>query len=262
MVGYNSAIIATKPSSERDTREVLSQRSQYLAAYVGDFPANDGLDTRIAFDWARERAGELACDITVVTPTRRHYRQNPFLGALHQNIDRQTAKTFDTSAQPVMVACWPDESTLDKIDSLERLEALCVVPLVEEEIASWRSARAAIDLLETEAERPVAQISDPVVRAALESLTQRVNLGSGSSHPKDRDAAIQMFRLLHRATSRIDPDEIITWAIANGWPPRDAAALARIGTGVVAGHRYHTRDAEWTDEIINKWLAARARKRD
>lgn len=255
-------MIAPKPSSGRDTREVLAQRSQYLAAYVGDFPANDGLDTRIAFNWAKERAGELDCDITVVTPSRRHYRRNPFLGALDENIDRQTAKTFDTRAQPVVVACWPDESTLDKIDSLERLEALCVVPRVEEEIAPWRSARAAIDLLETETDRPVTQISDPVVRAALESLTERVNLGAGSSHPRDRDAAIQMFRLLHRATSRIDPDEIITWAIENGWPPRDAAALARIGTGVVAGHRYRTRDAEWTDDTINTWLAARARKRD
>lgn len=241
------------PSIERDTREVHAQRSKYLATYVGDFPANNPTDVRIAMAWSQERAGEFGCGITVVAPTRHHFREHSILSALPSTIDQQTAKAPGLSAQPVVVACWPDEQTLDKIDSLVPLKALCVVPWIEEEIAPWRSARAAIDLLESEPVLSVAEISDPVVAAALRDLTRRVNPGSGTSDPMDRDAAIQMFRMLHRARYRIDPDEIITWAVANGWPPRDAAALARIGARELAGRSYRSRKTAWGENTLDSW---------
>lgn len=111
------------------------RRAHYLATYVGDFPANNPVDVRIAMAWSQERAGEFGCGTTVVAPTRHHFREHSILSALPATIDQQTAKAPSSSAHPVVVACWPDEQTLDKIDSLAPLKALCVVPWVEEEIA-------------------------------------------------------------------------------------------------------------------------------
>ena len=239
---------------------MYAQRSEYLATYVGDFPANNPLDIRIAMAWSKERAGELGCGITIVTPTRRNLRDQSILAELPDNVDHLTAKAPGKHSQPVVVACWPDEQTLDKIDSFAPLKALCVVPWIEDEIAPWRSARAAVNLLEFEPLPPSPEISDPVVAAALRSLTERVNPGARASDPRDRDAAIQMFRLLHRARYRIDPDEIITWALANGWSPRDAAALAKIGTRELAGRSYRTRKLAWGDNVLDLWRAETKKK--
>jgi hypothetical protein len=57
----------------------------------------------------------------------------------------------------------------------------------------WRAARVPVDLLGREAALPHPPLSDPVVEAALKSVTFRVNLATGLSHPDDRSSPVRAF---------------------------------------------------------------------
>ena len=113
-----------------------------------------------------------------------------------------------------------------------------MLPWLEEEIRSWRSARAASDILDPDHVSPAPDITDPVVLAAMKSPTIRVNLATGITNSYDRDAAVTAFQLLHRAGHYFDPEEVKTWASANGWRATDALKLADVAKGVLKGHRY------------------------
>jgi hypothetical protein len=230
---------------------------RYEAVYI-DSPANDDDDVALAVAWARDRARQFGCGFTVIAPSRDSFRLVSALESLPKGVSKETWRTMRTGhVEPVIVACWPDERTLAHLDSRPRLKALCVLRWTEKESEPWRIARGAVNLWESEpAAPPEPEISDPVVLAAMQSLTRRVNLNTGIIHPDDRDAAINTFRLLQRARYRFEPDEIKTWATANGWRAQDAIKLAEVARGVLSGHAYRTRSkASWVPNILDLWRA-------
>lgn len=239
--------------SARGRRDVFERTTSYEAAYIARFPTFDE-DAGPAIRWAAERARERRSSIMVVAPTRRHFKDNGLLAALPASVLRETPQTLRFHAKaPVVVAFWPTARDLDKLDGLAGVEALAVVPWLEDEIETWRRARAAIDLL---GDAPVAEppvIADPVVKAAMRSLTSRVNLSSGLSHPMDRSAAIQAFKILVRNGHRYDPQEVQTWAMANGWAADDARRLSDYAEGVLNRKAYRVGRITWREDVIELW---------
>jgi len=226
----------------------------YDAAYLGKFPCFEE-DLATAFAWAAERAGQLGCSITVVAPTRQHFRDGR-LAKLPASVGQETPRTLGEighRAQPVVVSCWPTAKDLDQLDGLHSLKALVVVPWNEEKIDTWRRARGALDLLGRQPAPPAPTISDPVVEVALNNVTSRVNLSTGLSHPDDRSAAIQALQLLKRNGYQLQPDEIRGWAMANGWRADHARQLGEYATGVLAGRAYRTGRLQWKSQIIAIW---------
>lgn len=140
-----------------------------------------------------------------------------------------------------VLALWPDSKALERIERA-RASAICVVPASyeTEEIAVWATARRATDLLDPDAARGAPVIRDPVVAAALSSLTMVVNLGTGLGHPSDRGRAIETFRLLRGGGHSWSPDEVQAWAMANGWDMHGASEVREVAEGVLEGKRYRT----------------------
>lgn len=71
--------------------------------------------------------------------------------------------------------------------------------------------------------------SSPEAIAGLEMLHARVNVGTGLSHPNDRDAAISLFKLLRDEGFQWSPDEVMHWALAKGWDRDAAGDLVMVG---------------------------------
>jgi hypothetical protein len=117
-----------------------------------------------------------------------------------------------------------DRSRSSSRSGWRRRSSASVVPWNEDEIDTWRRARRAVDLLGRQPIAPAPSIADPVVEAAMTSLTHMVNLSTGLHHPDDRSSAIQAFRILERNRHRIDPAEIRAWAMVNGWSAEHARA--------------------------------------
>jgi hypothetical protein len=95
---------------------------------------------------------------------------------------------------------------------------------------------------------------NPVVESALETLTHRVNLSTGISHPSDRTAAVRMFEILRDNGFRYDPKETRAWLVAKGgWNPGHANEVESIAVGILAGKRYKVERSGWSEKILDIW---------
>jgi hypothetical protein len=153
-----------------------------------------------------------------------------------------------------VLALWADPKMLGKLDQSRRVTAVCAVPWSRaDEVAMWASARGAVDLSRPNARQPEPPtIHDPVVEVAMRGLTTSVNLSSVLLDPRDRAYAIGTFRVLQAGGHGWDPDEIKTWALANGWEMEGAERLREYAIGVQQGRRYRT----------DRWSALRAEALD
>jgi hypothetical protein len=239
---------------------MFERTTEYEAAYVGEFPAFEE-HAGPALGWAAQKMQEHKCGLTVVAPTRGHFRDHRTLAELPANVQKETPQTlgYYPKVQPVVVAFWPSAKDLERLDGAQGLKALAVVPWQEDDIATWCQARGAVDLL---GRRPVPEaptISDPVVAVAMRSLTRMVNLSTGVGHPRDRSMAIHAFRILERNGHEYDPTEIGAWAMANGWAADDARDLSEYAAGVLAGKAYRAGPSGWNRQIIRIWRKDAAR---
>lgn len=231
---------------------MFERNVQYEAAYVGlDTGGSD--EIMAGLRWIAARVEDLR-GITVVAPTRSHFRDDEVLRRLPKGVQSETPQTLKTYSHAIaLLACWPTETDLDRLDGLQGLELMCVIPWVEDEIATWRQARQAIDITGRTPILDPPKLEDPVVTTALQSLTRRVNLSTGLGHPMDRSAAIHAFRILKRGGHSWSPTAIKARAMANGWSARHATNLAEIAQGVLDGKRYRAGTDSWAADIPTQW---------
>jgi len=147
-------------------------------------------------------------------------------GSLHG----ETMKTLRYQARnSVIIAYYADEKLLDFVDGLSSVSGVVAVPWVAGEADGW-AARWNAHFHGREQAAPAALIDDPVVVRALETLTKLINPTTGLGHPRDKQMANEILRIL-RAKGHNDPSGTIkSWAIRHAWRLKGAAdleALAR-----------------------------------
>lgn len=158
---------------------------------------------------------------------------------------------FEFTEGPIL-AVWKSDRTLDKIDDLGA-PAICVITWIEGELEEWKAAWGPTDLRAGEAVE-ATEISNPVVLVALEGLTSLVNIGTGLSHPSDRGAAINTFRILKANGEEYSPSEVRAWAAGHGWRAEDATELGEVASKVAAGKRLRG-EKMLSDDVIDHWRA-------
>lgn len=154
-------------------------------------------------------------------------------------------------AGPVL-AIWTNDKRLRDLDELGTA-AICAIPFTEGAIDEWKAAWGPTDL-RSGGEATRATISNPVVEAALRSLSAAVNLSTGLAHPDDRAAAVDLFRILMSAGERYNPTEIRAWAARNGWGTSDADELATVASAIADGKRLRGA-SHWTSDALSHWRA-------
>jgi hypothetical protein len=163
----------------------------------------------------------------------------------------QTERTFRHSHdRNVILAVYATDRMLCLIDDARDAPAVIVVPWTMESVRNWQrtwnpsvSGRAK--------QEPEQLIGSPLLEFALKSLTGAVNLSTGLVHPRDRAAAVDLFRLLFRDGERWDPDAVRAWALRNGWTARGADDLREVAEGVLQGRRLQGGNPmSWRPDII------------
>ena len=150
------------------------------------------------------------------------------------NLMLRSKRIFEFSEGPIL-AVWVRDRELEVIDDLGA-PAICALTWSEGNIDAWKEAWGPTDLRSGEASA-TATIDNPVVEAALKSLTGSVNLSTGLSHPSDRDAAIGTFRILQRNGEVFSSAAVRAWAASHGWRADDASELGDLAQKVIEGRR-------------------------
>ncbi len=190
-----------------------------------------------------------------VAPTKTHFKTDKVLSGLPGSVTQETARTLGPYplVEPVVIAFWPSDETLNALDEAPGLKALAVDPWEETRTAAWRAARAAVDLLGNKDSASPPAIAAPVVEQALSSLSLAVNLVTGLSSRDHRDSAIHTFRILTENGYTYDSVEIRAWAMANGWTAEGSQDLARIAVEVDEGKKHRVGPSSWSDDVIEQW---------
>ena len=92
---------------------------------------------------------------------------------------------------------------------------------------------------------------NPILKRALELITDRTNLSTGLTHPNDKNAAKEMFIRLRDEGIDLRATEITVWAVSNGWRSNDAREFGVMAQQI--GNERNEREIAgqwWKDNII------------
>lgn len=146
----------------------------------------------------------------------------------------QTARWIPPDARAVL-GVYPSKVMLDRIDAAPHVELVVIADPTEAEWTRWHDTwRPTVPGRAPAA--PAAALS-PFLEEAMRSLTGRINLSTGLTHPRDRAAAIHLLRFLAESGEAFDAAELRAWAARNGWTPDGANQLLEIAQGVLEGKR-------------------------
>lgn len=229
----------------------------YEAAYCHTEPCRDE-EIRLALRWLAERVPQGGPRILVVASGLDVAGRSAVIqrtaGSLQIESERTFAKKRYSWRGTAALALWPTAKMLALLDETPDLAALAAVPWQLKGLDAWRASRRPIDLLGVAEQAAVPSIADPVVRVALEHLTLSVNLGTGLTHPSDKDHAIETFRALRKAGHLWNPDKLHAWALATGWTNDGADDLRKYAAGILDGRRFQTKGQYGLrSDVVEHW---------
>ncbi len=211
----------------------------------------------MALRWLVAQKQTVGGEIIVLAPGMSNFKDSEVIARYRQSLQCMSEATFKKKGYewrggPAM-ALWPTAKGVALLDDSDKTKALAVVPWLLSDIEPWRRARQPVDLLGTAPPSPSPAINDPIVRAAMKSLTSSVNLTTGLSHPSDKDHAVETFKVLKRAGHDWNPDDVHAWALANGWTNRGADDLRKYAAGVRSGRSFRTTGYGLNKDVVTYW---------
>ena len=229
----------------------------YPAAYVPHGAVTAEQADGLAAKWVLERKAQLGGTILVYLPTKRVADSHPILGGLirQRAAVEATWKTMmgtGWSGGPV-IAAWPDRTHLADIAKDRRTRALCVLGWNEKDTEGWARA-VSPEVLAGKESFATVNLADPIVVAALTTLTHLVNQNNALTDPTDKDIAVTILRELRKQGHRLDPDDIYSWALAQGWNDRGAERLRQLIVDMNAGKRPRASGNPLRPDIYSTWV--------
>jgi hypothetical protein len=169
-------------------------------------------------------SGSVISEIIGDLPTNRLLRGDTVAIQKGIAIKLESAGTAGKSGEVnIALAAYLSGKDLRQIDSLNHVESIIFLPWMSEEGEGWQESWNAEVLGEKWKENDLEL--PPELEAELRSLSVRVNLSTGLSHPLDLKAAKEMFRGLNEAAVSYEPNKVRSWALRNGWRPDFAEDL-------------------------------------
>jgi hypothetical protein len=141
-----------------------------------------------------------------------------------------------------ILAPWASERALLAIDEeLNNIQAVCVIGWSKDHHDTWIAGHHARDLRDPAAS-PVEPTLDPVVVVAMTHASRAVNHNNALVQEEDKAYVVRTLQELVRAGYRYDVEQLVAWAIANGWYPAEIPRLRDYATRVRNGGTFRLRD--------------------
>lgn len=195
------------------------------------------------------------------TPACKALAKGQTVGFGNASLSLITARERIYSWNGPILAVYPPKMLIDALDDLTGVTDMLVLPWTMEEIEFWIKTWGAEELGGTAPREEKPKLA-PVVVAALKNLTETVNLSTGITHPSDKMAALDTFRILVGHRVSYHPEAVRAWLVGQGgWSPRDADAVQEIAQGYLDGKRIRGHGREfWNDSIIDRWREEAAKE--
>lgn len=151
-----------------------------------------------------------------------------------QHVQLQTLKTLGQMlADTIIIGFYADDKILDTIDDRKGLVGAIAVPDLEGDADNWATRWGAIVHGEKNT-APAKLIEDQVVENALTQLFAMVNPSTGIGHPRDKEHADNVLRILRAKGHSLKSEAIRSFAIQKGWRSRNADELAKLASKIAS----------------------------
>lgn len=144
----------------------------------------------------------------------------------------ETVRTLRWVVKPsVLISVYSDQKMLDQVDSVKSLLGVVAVPHIPEALEKWEKTWSPTihGVLKQPAQKLIV---DPIFEQALISLTHSINLSHSLLNPRDKEHADRTLRILRVNNHAESSENLRSWAVRNGWPPKAADELEKLATKV------------------------------
>lgn len=143
-------------------------------------------------------------------------------------MDLESPKTFSPfKSYGMVIGVYLSQKDQNVLDSVSSAKAIVLLPWTEDDGKTWLSTWNPTVLGKSTWQAQQTAFPQDVEDALL-SLTRRINLSTGLSHPSDKKAAQETLSGIKRRGHRMDPDDVRKWALRNNWQPDDAEDLGKL----------------------------------
>lgn len=126
-----------------------------------------------------------------------------------------------------IIAFYTDDRILEIIDGLQNVAGVVAVPDYMGRASEWKARWAPLVPGEEQTElEPL--INDPIIIAAIKSISPLMNKSKGVLTAPYADLAKDVLRILRAKGHSADPKDVKSWAIRDGWTPGAANGLAKL----------------------------------
>jgi hypothetical protein len=227
---------------------------------------DDKLTVIKAIKYGQIIAKEYNSRLVILTATRKSYALENGLGKAKINIinkrgkldgittSLETLKTFQYSKQnDIIVGLYLPPKEYDKIDSIVGDSPIIATEFSDGELNDWIKRWNAVDIENPEKENPTLQI-DCVLKVALDTLTNRINLSSGLSHSSDNHLAKTYIRTLVKYHYIHNREDINSYLIKNCWKASDAKQFVNLLFKKLDGGRFQGGEKTGLKKIYDRWV--------
>lgn len=226
--------------------------------HEADYPiavaSPDDVGLVAAIDWCIDHM-EDGDHIAVWTALRSNLVNNQTLKRFvdnYSNVDHVVARggAYLRETGPVLMA-WadPDEIAEFTGSNGHSIRALCVVSWNQDKLRPWVSAAHPELLGDASAWMTLSPALDPVVEAAMQSVTRTINHNNTIAAGYEKDDVVSTLLALHDASYALDAAGMAGWAVANGWRGGNPAHLEEYIKRINNGSRPRTRRSIRPDYI-------------
>lgn len=161
-----------------------------------------------------------------------------------------------------ILAPWASERALLAVDEeLRNVQSVCVIGWSEDHHDTWIAGHGARDLRDPQA-APTQPALDPVVVVAMEHASRAINHNNALVQDEDKAYVVRTLQELVRAGYRYEVEQLVAWAIADGWYPAEIPKLRDYATRVREGRAFRLRDSYGPQRGASREWAREAAARD
>lgn len=220
-----------------------------------DVPPDEGVERGIA--WMLSHDGPCC----VLVPAMRNYDSTP----LRKRVSQDRVATLQSKSRSLLdrpgvavLGCWPADKELEALHRKALAgEPVCVLRWTNSiEERAWINSTQAVNLVSGQVGDDRHRVGlDPVVQAALETLSRSVNLSAW--HPADEKRVKWVLLNAPRQGHAYDPDRLFEWVLEQHlFPWRQATTLRELASRVHKGGTFQLRGSQpFRDDIWDVWRA-------
>ena len=170
----------------------------------------------------------------------------------------ETVTTFKKSQHindnDIVICCGLDSEYIFKIDDYSSVKYIIAIPWLKKRTEKWVKTWNAIEILNKNGTQEIFPDPTPIVKVAMQELTNSINLSTGISHHADNEKAKTYIRALHKYEDGLKPDIVGAYLIRElKWEPEHAKEIEKLIDTLNSGKYFIGGEKKGLQDYYKSW---------